>query len=321
MTSEMTRGLLTAQRWRRLRSAVPVRAVGVAAVVLALAGCGSSSSSSSSPAASAATRSSSSPESVDVLYAASLEHLMDTTIGPAFRRATGDTFVGFPAGSSDLASEIKGKVRQGDVFLSASPSVNATLTGAHNGDWVSWYAQFASTRLVLGYNPKSTFAAALRAKPWYDVVTQAGFRLGLTDPKLDPKGALAVKAMDQAASLRHEPALRTIATDDSNDFPEQDLVGRLQSGQLDAAFFYTVEASASQIPTVSLDPIHETAPYTITVLNRAPHRMGAVAFVRFLLGARGQALMRRAGLTVNSRPSVAGHGVPTVLASVLNAVR
>jgi molybdate transport system substrate-binding protein len=313
-----------AGRWLRRRPAIPIRGVCVVAAVLAVAGCGSSStaspssSSASSPAATAAAGSSS-PESVDVLYAASLEHLMDTTVGPAFHRATGDTFVGFPAGSSDLASEIKGKVRQGDVFLSASPSVNATLSGADNGNWVSWYAQFASTKLVLGYNPSSTFAAALRSKPWYEVVTKPGFRLGLTDPKLDPKGVLAVKALDEVGSERHLPALRTLATDQSNYFPEQDLVGRLQSGQLDAAFFYTVEASASHIPTVGLDPIDETAPYTITVLHRAPHEAGAVAFVRFLLGPRGRALMRRAGLSVTARPSATGHGVPSGVTSVLSA--
>jgi molybdate/tungstate transport system substrate-binding protein len=130
-----------------------------------------------------------------------------------------------------------------------------------------------------------------------------------------------VKALDQAASTRADPALRKLATDQSDYFPEEDLVGRLQSGQLDAGFFYTVEASASQIPTVSLDPIDETAPYTITVLHRAPHQAGAVAFVRFLLGPAGQRLLRHAGLTVNSRPSLTGHDVPTGLRSVLGAVR
>ena len=45
------------------------------------------------------------------------------------------------------------------MFVSASPAVNATLEGAANGNWVSWYATFATTPLVLGYNPTSKFAA------------------------------------------------------------------------------------------------------------------------------------------------------------------
>ena len=75
---------------------------------------------------------------VNVLYAGSLVNLMERGIGPAFDKASGDTFQGFAGGSSGLANQIKGKLRQGDVFVSASPKVNDGLTGAANGDWVSW---------------------------------------------------------------------------------------------------------------------------------------------------------------------------------------
>ena len=250
---------------------------------------------------------------VNVLYAASLEDLMNTKVGSAFDRATGDSFQGFPAGSSDLASEIKGKVQPGDVFLSASPSVNRTLEGSKNGNWVSWYAPFARTKLVVGYNPHSRFAKALRTEPWYKVITQSGFRFGFTDPKLDPKGVLAVAALQSAAKRSHLSALGQIASDQSDLYPEQDLVGRLQSGQLDAGFFYTVEASAAHFPTVSLGPIKETATYTITVLNRADNAAGGSAFVRFLLGSQGRKAMKSVGLSVIGKPKAIGHGVPTSL--------
>jgi len=253
---------------------------------------------------------------VRVLYAGSLEDLMNKSIGPAFQKATGYTFSGYPAGSSDLANEIKGKVRQGDVFISASPKINATLTGAKNGNWVSWYAPFATTTLVLGYNPSSSFASAIKSKPWYQVIDQSGFRLGFTDPTLDPKGVLAVAALNTAASKYNEPGLKQVATDQSDLFPEQDLVGRLQAGQLDAGFFYTVEASAAKIPTVSLGAIHETAGYTITVLNRAPDTAGGQAFVKFLLSSKGERLMKGVGLTI-VRPTAKGHGVPYLLSGVI----
>jgi molybdate/tungstate transport system substrate-binding protein len=244
---------------------------------------------------------------------------MNKRIGPAFQRATGYSFTGFPAGSKDLANEIKGKVRQGDVFISASPRVNATLKGPANGDWVSWYAPFGSTALVVGYNPNSRFAAALKTGPWYRVVAENGFRLGYTDPKLDPKGVLAVAALQQAAQAYKQPALGRIASSQADLFPEQDLVGRLQSGQLDAGFFYTVEAASAHIPTVPLGAIHEQAKYTISVLNRAPNQPGAVAFVKFLLGPRGQTLLRRVGLTVTSMPAATGSGVPAGLNQVIKA--
>src|SRR5579875_1696274 len=235
---------------------------------------------------------------VDVLYAASLEDVMNLKVAAAFHRATGYTLSGFPAGSTDLASEIRGRVRQGDVFISAAPAVNAPLEGRKNGDWVSWFAPFATTSLVLGYNRSSGYAKALRSTPWYRVLAEPGLRLGFTDPKLDPKGVLTVAALRAAARRFHEPALDRIASDQSDLFPEQDLVGRLQSGQLDAGFFYTVEASAAHIPTVSLKPISERATFTITVLNRAPHQAAAQAFVRFLLSPAGARLLRGAGLSM-----------------------
>lgn len=285
-------------------------------VATGLAAASALAPSASSATKQTATAARSSDGTVRVLYAGSLEDVMNSSIGPAFHRATGYTLSGFPAGSKDLASDIKGKVEQGDVFISAAPAVNATLQGRNNGDWVSWYAPFASTRLVLGYNPSSAFAGELERKPWYRVISDPNFRLGFTDPRLDPKGVLAVAALNAAAAKHDDPALKQIATDQDDLFPEQDLVGRLQAGQLDAGFFYTVEASAAGIPTVSLGSIDETATYTITVLNRAHDTAGAESFVKFLLSNKGTRLLRRVGLTTRT-PVATGKGVPYLLNTVI----
>lgn len=148
----------------------------------------------SAPPASAAGK-------VNVLYAGSLVNLMEHGIGPAFDTASGDTFQGYAGGSSGLANQIKGKLRQGDVFVSASPKVNDALMGAANGDWVSWYITFAQSPVVIGYNASSKFAADLKSKPWYQVLQEPGIKIGRTDPKLDPKGALTVTLMQQAEAL------------------------------------------------------------------------------------------------------------------------
>src|SRR5271169_4606088 len=107
-----------------------------ALIATTIAGCAANSN---SPAVTPAKASG----PVDVLYAGSLLDLMQRQIGPAFARATGYTVSGFSAGSTALASEIKGGTQQGDVFISASPAVNTTLEGSANGNWVSWYAAFA----------------------------------------------------------------------------------------------------------------------------------------------------------------------------------
>lgn len=281
-----------------------------------LSACGSSGNTSSSgtTAAPATTAKGSGP--VDVLYAGSLVALMQNQVGPGFHQATGYTVQGVSAGTTDLVTEIKGKTQKGDVFISAAPAANATLEGSSNGDWVSWYAGFATSKLLLGYNPKSRFAAQLKAKPWYDVVTEPGFKLGYTPPATDPKGVLAVKALDATAKAKHLPALKSITKDAGLQFPEETLVGRLQSGQLDAGFFYAAEAAAAKIPTVPLTGVDYSAGYTITILNKAPHPAAALAFVKYFLGDGAAPYFKRDGFDRISPAQVSGSGVPAALKSL-----
>lgn len=255
---------------------------------------------------------------MNVLYAGSLVNLIEKQVGPGFKQASGYTVSGFSGGSKDLATEIKGKVHQGDVFISASPAVNASLEGTANGNWVSWYATFATSALVIGYNPSSKFASDLKTKPWYEVITEPGFRLGFTDPEIDPKGVLSAQALTDTAAKMNLPALKALASNTSDVFPEETLVGRLQSGQLDAGFFYTSEARAANIPTVPVTGENLKATYTVTVLNRAPHEAGSEAFVSYLLGPSGVAILKDDGFTLASPPTVTGTGVPSSLGSVLS---
>ena len=311
--------------------------VGVAFLGLAAAGCSSSSSSSapaatsSAPAATSASAStaasSSSPSAspaatgsgaVNVLYAGSLVNLMTKQVGPAFQKASGYSVTGESAGSTALATDIKGKVYKGDVFISASPKADAKLMGTANGDWVSWYGSFATAGLVLGYNANSKFAADLKSKPWYEAITESGLKLGFTDPATDPKGLLTSEALTETAKSKSMTALATIAKNKSDVFPEEDLVARLQSGQLDAGFFYTSEAVAAKIPYVPLTGVKLHATYTITVLKGAPNEAGAEAFISYLLGPAGQAVLKQDGFKLTTPPKVTGTGVPSGLQSVLS---
>ncbi len=234
---------------------------------------------------------------VDVLYAGSFLDLMEQQLDPAFHRATGYTVSGFSAGSTALASEIAGGTQVGDVFISASPSVNASLEGSANGNWVSSYKEFGYSPLVLGYNPASTFAKDLQTKPWYEVVDLPGFLIGRTDPATDPKGVLAVDALTGVALSYDQPNLAPLASATSNIFEETALVGDLQAEQLDAGFFYAVEAAAAHLKTVPLVGTQLSGQYTVAILNRAPHQAAARAFVRFLLSAAGQKILKNNGVT------------------------
>ncbi len=242
---------------------------------------------------------------VAVLYAGSLVNLMEHHIGPAFDRESGDHFRGYASGSKLLANEIRGGLRRADVFVSAAPRVNRLLMGPHHGDWVRWYITFAQSPLVIGYNPSSRFAAAFGTRPWYQLVQTPGIRLGRTDPKLDPKGALTVRLMRQAQAYYHIAGLaRRVLGAPENPaqvLPEEALVGRLQSGELDAGFFYSTETSDAHIPAIGLPPaITPKALYTVAIVRDAPEPRAAQAFVAFLLGPEGRALMKEHGLALRT---------------------
>ena len=291
-----------------------VAAGALALLSMLVAACGGSAGSGS-----AAPSPTASKGSLSVLYAGSLVNLMEHDMGPAFARASGYAYEGYGAGSTELVSQIKGGVRYGDVFISASPTANQGLQGSANRNLVSWYATFAKAPLVIGYNPNSQFASDFRSKQWYQVVTEPSIRIGRTDPTLDPKGKLTVDAMTQAASTLNMPSL-TAALSNFPVFPEETLVGRLESGQLDAGFFYSNEAKEQSIPTVAITPVALSATYTVTVLNNAEHPAAGAAFVAYLLSSTGQATLTRHGITVLP-PSLSGDSsaVPSSLRSLFSS--
>ena len=142
----------------------------------------------------------------------------------------------------------------------------------------------------------------------------AGLKLGFTDPATDPKGKLVAEALSDTAKSKNLPALTTIENDKWDVYPEETLVARLQSGQLDAAFFYTAEAEPAKIPTVPLAGETDLkATYTVSTLKGAPNEAGAEAFVAYLLGPAGQALLKQDGFGLISPPKVTGSGVPSAV--------
>lgn len=293
---------------------------------LFISACGSTTASTSSatPAHSGGT--------VQVMYAASLVNIMENQVRSAFSQGSGYTFSGEAKGSLALANEIKGRLRRPDVFISASPGVNQQLMGAANGNYVSWYMNFARSEMVIGYNPNSRFAADFQAaaggsKPWYQVLAEPGLRLGRTDPVLDPKGQATIYLMELAEQYYKQPGLRQkiLGTDENAGqvFPEEELVARLGAGQLDAGFFYINEARAGHISYLTLpDQVNLGNPslaatyatatwtnpktkqvskggpivYTVTIPSTVQNQAGAQAFVTFLLSSQGQNLLQGNGL-------------------------
>ena len=58
-----------------------------------------------------------------------------------------------------------------------------------------------------------------------------------------------------------------------------------------------MEAAAAHLKTVPLVGTHLSGQYTVAILNRAPHQAAAKAFVKFLLSAAGQKILKGNGVT------------------------
>lgn len=297
----------------RIGAATAGSGILTAAAALLLAGSPAASGQRGPVARTAATK-------VSAIFAGSLVDIMEKSLGPEFTSATGYPFEGFGGGSNEDAAAIKGKVRQGDVFVSAAASADGELEGAANGNWVSWYSTFTSSNLVLGYDPKTKFGKQLAAgKPWYKIIAERGILVGRTEPKADPKGKLTVEAIDAAARKLHDPALRK-ALAGFPVFEETSMLARLQAGQLDAGFFYEVEAKKAHLPTVPLTPVYKYADYTVTLLNNAENQTGGEALVKFLLSPARKAVEKEYGL-VPIKPKFSGQvsAVPVGLRATVGA--
>jgi molybdate/tungstate transport system substrate-binding protein len=97
----------------------------------------------------------------------------------------------------------------------------------------------------------------------------------------------------------------------------------LQSGQLDAGFFYSTETSDLKIPAIQPAPeLKAKASYTLTILNDAPNQQGAAKFVDFLLSETGRTLLKQHGVDV-IKPTVTGNGqaIPPSVQAVLDAAQ
>lgn len=268
---------------------------------------------------------------VSVFYAGSLVNLNENLVGPAFASASGYPYQGEGAGSGAIANQIKGRLATPDVVEFADPGVNATLMGAANGNYVTWYFRFATSQLVIGFDPKSNVARKFllvqkHKLPFYRALQQKGLRIGRTDPNIDPKGYRAIWMANLAQKVYHlkgfERKLFGSPENASQVFPEQVLVARMLTGQVNAGIFYLSEVKDLGIPYISLPPQvnlgstkyakryatqHFTtstgqkvtgAPieYTITIPRTVKNEAGAEAFVRFVLSPRVRAIAAMHGL-------------------------
>jgi molybdate/tungstate transport system substrate-binding protein len=233
----------------------------VACLGLAAAGCSSSGNSGGSGGGHAKPSG-----TANVAYAASLTYLNEKVFGPAFAKASGLRYQGTPGPSDGLSAEIAAKTIFPNVFISVGGKPIADL----GSKFTKWYVQYASTSIVVAYNPASKYGPQLSAiasgkRPLSDLFTlmeQPGFQLGRTDPNTDPQGRAFIYMLELAQMKYHLPAdtvtkiLRgPLASAKSTQiFEEAALDSRLQAGQVDAASAYLSQARQLHLHYIALPP-------------------------------------------------------------------
>ena len=271
-------------------------------------------------------------DKVFVMYAGSLVKIFEDVIGPAFQSESGYPYVGEGKGSVQVSNLIKDGFRTPDVFVSAGTVPVTRLMNTTPPPIVDWLLKFGSAEIVIAYSPNSPhFGDLERARngevPWYDVVSQDGFKFGRTDPELDPKGYYGIITAELANSYYNDSSIKNkIFGEDRNPkqiFPEETLKTVLETGSLDAVIAYKHEAISRGLPYITLpkeinlgDPTYsdlykranytlqadqktiygEPVDFSITIPKTVKNMDGAISFVNFVISKNGSQLLESQGL-------------------------
>ncbi len=191
----------------------------------------------------------------------------------------------------------------------------------------TWYVGFVSNQITFAYTSRSKGASQITPRNWYRVLAEPGVRIGRSTPSADPSGYQILQMLQLAQGYYHDPRLAAAVLRNSPASREADtetsLLGALESGQIDYLAIYRSDALQNHLRYLALpaqinlsDPalaphyatvtVHSALGaltgkpiiYALTIPSAAPDKAVAIQFIRFVLGPRGQAIMRGSGFTV-----------------------
>ena len=237
-----------------------------------------------------------------------------------------------------------------DYSLIPMMMYDAQIPGT-NESYADWYLVFATNRLGIAYTPQSRYANTIDTGNWYEVLSRADVKVGMSDPRFDSCGYRALMTCQLAElyygddsifeSVTGPFALPLIVEESGGSYmitvpevlrPEKvsirgssvALLATVQSGDLDYAFMYQSVAEQHDLESLELPPeidLHsdefsillkdlsvelsfqrfasvnpvfdcQQILYGVTIPRNAPHQLLAEKFVAFLLGPRGQEILR-----------------------------
>jgi len=253
-----------------------VRHLFLIGAVLLLAACSSDSSSSSASSAAAGGE-------LTVFAASSLTAAFEE-IGSQFESANPGTTVTFNYGSStDLATQIQSE-GTADVFASASGTAMDTV---ESDPGVTDRTDFAMNQLVVIVptdNPADIASLDDLADDGVQVVIGA---------KGVPVGDYTRDMLDNAG-LTDQVTANVV----SNEPDDASIVAKVTSGEADAGIVYTSDIATADGSVGSVDvpaDVNVTATYPIATVNRSAMTNAAAAFVAYVAGPEGQAVLQQYG--------------------------
>jgi molybdate/tungstate transport system substrate-binding protein len=183
--------------------------------------------------------------------------------------------------------------------------------------YASWNILFASNEMCIVYTEKSRYAAQINAKNWFEILQKKDVAFGRADPNSDPCGYRAVMTVQLAEKYYKKPGLTNLLTSKDLNYmrpKEVDLVAVLESQSVDYIFLYKSVAiqhdlkylelpgeinlkdqKLTELYNTAVVPINGKEPgqkvnmkgepmiYGVTMLNAAPNKPAAMAFLQFML--------------------------------------
>lgn len=206
--------------------------------------------------------------------------------------------------------------------------------------FADWYVEFGTNAMVLAYGPAARYADEISAENWWQVLLRPDVAVGRSDLRVDPSGYRADFSMQLAEAHYRVPGLadrlRAALPERNVRRAEADLSVLLQTGELDYGWTYESLAMAHglrylrlpreidlsdpslgdwyrqasvELPNPQGNPLlvrGEAIVFALTVPRSAPNHDQALAFVHFLLSARGGDVLQRSGFRPLSPPRFVG---------------
>lgn len=231
------------------------------------------------------------------------------------------------AGSREAVRKVTDLGREADIIGSADYTVIENLMFP---DYTQWYINFATNEMVIMYTENSRYRDKINSDNWYKILLRPDVEYGHSDPNADPCGYRSQFVWKLAEKYYEVDNLYQELVDNcplKNVRPkETDLIALLEVGELDYIFIYKSVALQHKMPYVELpeeinlkttkyadfyktvtfevtgqEPgemitqVGKPMVYAVTIPNNSPNLEGAIAFIKFIVGPEGQAIMEKNG--------------------------